>query len=369
MWTAVLTPLEPGKTFDYRVLKDGRRVFQKRGARARVAPGQPQRVVVAGDLAEPANPASRAIARAIAGETPDLMLAVGDLAYAHGTYREYLTHFYPTYNGATAPLMRGSLMVGILGNHDVAHVDRGAPPPLGSLAYYYCWDQPLNGPGLQQGGHVANLAPAKDWDPFRQAAGARYPAMGNFWFDSGDARFVVLDSNRYVDWGDPALRHWVETALDGAPAASWRIVLYHHPGFNPSNYKHTNDWYMSKLWPVLQAHRVDLVLNGHLHAYARTRPITLAPGGTSEAHVVPDLAFDGAASTRAAGPIQIITGAAGGISHANRFRIPKAGPKSFHQVLVADRHSYSVLEIERGRLRFRQVDEAGGILDQFTLTR
>ncbi|WP_306600517.1 metallophosphoesterase [Geothrix sp. 21YS21S-2] len=368
-WTAVLKPLEPGGTFDYRVLRDGRRVFQVNGARARMAPGQRQRVVIAGDLVEPGNPASRSIAEGIAAQKPDLMLAVGDLSYPHGTYQEYRAHFYPTYNGGPAPFMRSRLMVGILGNHDVAHVDRGAPPPLGSLAYYYCWDQPLNGPGLLQGGHVANLSPAQAWAPFRQAAGARYPAMGNFWFDSGDARFVVLDSNRYMHRDDPALRHWVETALDGAPAGFWRIVLYHHPGFNQSSFKHTNDWHMAQLWPVLQRHRVDLVVNGHLHAYARTRPFTLAPGGVDEAHILPDLAYDGAATTKAAGPIQIITGAGGGISHKNRFRVPAKGPKPFHQALIADRHSFSVLDLDRDRLRFRQMDGAGAVLDQFTLTR
>ncbi len=62
VWAAVLAPLAPGSTFVYRILQHGAEVFQQNGARARVAPGQDQRMVVAGDLAN-GNGASRAITK------------------------------------------------------------------------------------------------------------------------------------------------------------------------------------------------------------------------------------------------------------------------------------------------------------------
>jgi len=100
VWTAILAPLVPGGTFDYRILREDRVVFQQAGARARKGPGQPQRVVFAGDLVEPANPSAWAIARRIHAQSADLMLALGDLTYQNGTYqngtyREYRESFFP----------------------------------------------------------------------------------------------------------------------------------------------------------------------------------------------------------------------------------------------------------------------------------
>jgi hypothetical protein len=205
VWSAQLAPLAPGASYEYRVLGHGLEVFPPTGFRARKAPGQPQRVAVVGDLAEGTRP-SRRVARQIQAEHPDLLVGVGDLVYAHGTVGEYRTRFFPTFNGdpgepgAGAPLLRGTLMVGVLGNHDVAHVGRRRVPPRDSPAYFHVWDQPRNGPDLAAGGHLPNLSPAPAWAGFRAAAGDRFPRMANFTFRTGDVQWIVLDSNRYVDW-------------------------------------------------------------------------------------------------------------------------------------------------------------------------
>ena len=379
VWSAQLTPLAPGASYEYRVLGHGLEVFPPTGFRARKGPGQPQRVAVVGDLAEGTQPSLR-VARRIQVEHPDLLVGVGDLVYAHGTVGEYRTRFFPAFNGdagepgAGAPLMRGTLMVGVLGNHDVAHVGRRRVPPRDSLAYFHVWDQPCNGPDLAAGGHVPNLSPAGDWAGFRTAAGNRFPHMANFTFRTGDVQWIVLDSNRYVHWNRKDVRAWLKQELAKARDATWRFVVYHHPAFNLSTYKHTDDWHMRELWPLFQRYHVDLVFSGHMHTYNRTRPVafTPVPAGTrpaahcaSEANILVDHGFDGRTNTRAQYPIQILTGAGGGFLHHPTLPDP---PKPFTAAAV-DRHGFSLLDIDGRRLEFRQVDTDGHVVDAFTLTK
>lgn len=379
IWTAALGPLAPGATFQYRVLAHGREVFSPTEGRALRGPGQPQKVVVVGDLAEGTG-SSLAVARQIQAQAPDLMVAVGDLAYQNGTPRDYHARFFPAYNGdpgepgAGAPFMRGTPMVGVLGNHDVAHVGRNQVPHRDSLAYFCYWDQPRTGPDLAAGGHLPRLAPAGNWAGFRAAAGDRFPAMANFTFRSGDVHWTILDSNRYLDWSRPDLRAWLEAQLAAAQDATWRFVAFHHPAFNVTTFNHTNDWHMRELWPLFQRYRVDLVFCGHVHTYNRTRPVAFgpAPAGVSdaehsarEANIRTDTDFDGRVITRARYPIQILTGAGGGTLYHPRLPDP---PRPYMAAAV-DRHSFSLLEIRDRRVEFRQMDAEGRVVDAFTLAK
>jgi len=378
VWIASLQPLEPGGVFSYRLLRDGTEVFRQAGARALKGPGQPQRIAVTGDLVDDHGPKGLAVADQIYAQHPDLMVAVGDLVYPRGTVGEYRDRFFPAYNGDQAdpakgaPFMRGTPMVAALGNHDVDHVGRKRVPPRDGLAYFYYWDQPLNGPDL--GRNVPNLSPPADWTEFRKAAGERFPRMGNFSFRSGDVHWTILDSNLYMNWGSRRLRDWLRQDLAAARDVPWRFVAFHHPPYNVSSANHTGDWHMAQVWPILQEGHVDLVFTGHLHTYQRTTPMTLKPrpDGVSnkdhcadEANLVPDRFFDGAGHTRAQGPIQILTGGGGGFMH--RTRMP-GQPKPFHAKVVIDRHGFSLLEVDGNRVSFRQLSETGEVLDAFTLT-
>jgi hypothetical protein len=379
IWSARLGPLAPGARFRYRVLLDGREVCNQEAV-ARKAPGQPQRVAVAGDLVE-GNGHDRAIAFRMHAQNPDLVVGVGDLVYGLGTQREYRERFFPTYNANAAnpavgaPIMRSRPMVGVLGNHDVGLADRkGLVPPQDSLAYYLNWDQPLNGPDLLPHGHVPSLTPPGAWDAFRQAAGARYPRMGSFTFRSGDVHWTILDSNGYVDWNDPDLRAWLERELALAQDARWRFVAFHHAAFNLSTFDHTGDWQMRALWPVFERHHVDLVFTGHLHTYQRTRPLSCTPppgagtgsGKPGKGSIVVDAQFDGARQTRARYPIHILTGAGGADSYNTT---PPRKLKRYHARLVDGINSFSQLDIQGDHIEFRQIAADGRELDHFVLTK
>ena len=166
-------------------------------------------------------------------------------------------------------------MVAAPGNHDIAARDLGQYPD--GLAYFCYWDQPLNGPTGQEGGplHPLLYGPEANRTAFLQAAGPAYPRMTNFSFDYGNAHWMVLDSNAYVDWTDPGLRAWVERDLAAAKDATWRFVACHHPPFN-SSHAHFGDQRMRVLVDLFEAGKVDVVWTGHVHNYQRTFPLTFA---------------------------------------------------------------------------------------------
>src|SRR6185369_8180327 len=183
------------------------------------------------------------------------------------------------------------------------------------FAYFVFWSQPLNGPALTAGG--ANVIPVRGDEgrrkAFLDAAGSRYPRMASFSFDYGNAHWTVLDSNVYMDWTNAELLAWLEADLASAKDATWKFVLFHHPGF-ASNRKHQEEQRMRLLSHVFEKHGVDVVFSGHDHCYERQFPLkfklTLQPDGSVmdprgfvSGEITTDRDFDGEKNTRPNGVI------------------------------------------------------------------
>ena len=100
--------------------------------------------------------------------------------------------------------------------------------------------------------------------------------MTNFSFNYGNAHWLVLDADVYVDWTDSLLRDWVIKDLEAAKDVQWRFVTYHHPGFNSSR-EHFEQQQMRLLAPIFEKGKVDIVFNGHVHNYQRSFPMTFEP--------------------------------------------------------------------------------------------
>jgi hypothetical protein len=106
-------------------------------------------------------------------------------------------------------------------------------------------------------------------------------------FEAGDACLAVLDSTLAV-W-DPDAAHrqaaWLDATLSRT-SARWKIAIFHHPVY-PSHPWRDMPALREHWVPVFDKHRVDLVLQGHDHAYQRTyplrghRPATGADRGTT----------------------------------------------------------------------------------------
>jgi 3',5'-cyclic AMP phosphodiesterase CpdA len=84
-------------------------------------------------------------------------------------------------------------------------------------------------------------------------------------------QLLFLDANRV----DTAQAAWLDDRL-GEPGPALRAVVFHHPAWSCS--RHDSHREVVRLWvPVLEGHRVPLVLNGHDHNYQRF----VSPGGVT----------------------------------------------------------------------------------------
>lgn len=276
--------------------------------------------------------------------------------------------------------MRSVPFIPVLGNHDVMPLNARGDRPSDGLAYYLYWSLPLNGPLLKAGGPNTPIIQPLYWSEFLKGTGPRFPGMGNYSFTLGNAHWTVLDSNPYVDWLDPALKAWLEADLREASKATWRFVLFHHPGFNGS-VAHAEDQWMRLLSPVFEKHGVQLVFSGHVHAYQRSRPLTFKPEAATDATAARkgladvngafaiDRAFDGHRATKARGIIYVISGAGGAELYNTKQDHKPESWQAFTQTMVSDRYSFTVLDLKGGRAELRQLAEDGTEIDHFVLTR
>ena len=232
---ARLLRLEPGKHYAYRVetragaLADGR--FRTAPARAGTFT-----FAVVGDFGS-GNGNETAVASMIASWRPDFVLTVGDNAYPSGSSALLDRDIFEPY----AAVMRASAWFPALGNHDVDAGD--GQPELAAI----------HSPGNER------------W----------------YRFAWGNAHIVVLDSDSSVAPGSPQLR-FARRAL--AERACFRFAAWHHPAWEPPGAT-ISPGLRRTIVPLVEKTGVQVVFNGHLHAYARSRPrrgvlyVTVGTGG------------------------------------------------------------------------------------------
>ena len=194
------------------------------------------------------------------------VMAVGDNAYESGSLLDYWGCYDPTWGRhrlRTRPATGNHeyLTPGALGYF--LYFGRRAAPPLGYYSYtlgnwhvvvvnstpqvYACWppesDEQLPGfPSLP-------VPPVLDPPAGRACA------------------------------GDVAQQLWLETDLAANRDRQCTIAYFHHPRF--SSGKHGNHFQMQKIWDILYANGVDLVISGHDHMYERFAPQN--PDGQADA--------------------------------------------------------------------------------------
>ncbi len=390
VYLATFTGLEPGKTFDYRIIKDQRVVFEASALAPRPA-DQTQKFVVFGDCG--ANtPEQRVIAYRAYLAKPDYVAITGDIVYGRGLISEYRTNFFPCYNAETAspsegaPLLRSTLFIAAPGNHDIATRDLGKFPD--AMAYFYYWFQPLNGLSGPEGGPLVApvVGPPANKSAFLEAAGPAFPAMANFSFDYGNVHWTFLDANPTVDWTDSHLQEWVANDLKAAANARWRFVNFHQPGFNSSHH-HFDEQYMRILAPVFEAGKVDVVFTGHVHNYQRSYPLTFVPADKNNAKptVGPDgkrptnrlvggkwtldKTFDGKSDTTPEGVIYIVTGAGGQHLYNPEQQDNPASWQEFTYNHISKIHSFTIVEVDGSTFTLSQVGVTGNEVDHIVITK
>lgn len=388
IYQTTLADLKPGTVFDYRVLRAGAVVFSST-AHAPKAADQPYRFVAFADIGAETSE-QRKLAFQAYKANPDLVMVPGDIVYDYGLVSEYRSKFWPIYNADKAdnrgaPLLRTAPMVTAPGNHDTDTRNLDEKPD--ALAYYYYWDQPLNGPEGTEGGPVvpALTATTRNRNAFVQAAGNNYPRMTNYSFNYGNAHWTVIDSNPYVDFTDSTIVNWVKKDLAEAKDATWRFVMYHHPGFSSSR-THFEQQQMRLLSPVFEAGNVDVVFNGHVHNYQRTFPLRFMPdnkgvlltvgmgnrfvhGRTVNGTWALDKEFDGKTNTRPNGIVYLVTGAGGQILYDQEQNDDPASYQPFTHKFISNMHSLTVADVDNKTLTVKQLDTNGKEIDSFKITK
>lgn len=381
----------PGLKFDadytYRVIS-GDQVVSQATFRTRTK-GNTVRFVAFGDMGA-GTPQQAAIAYQIHKVQPQFVLATGDLAYSYGLAREFRARFFPFYTTLEptiekgAPLMQSLPFYLFPGNHDMYGADLLKFPD--GLALYYYSDGPMNAPATEFTTEVKG--PDDKIKAFKKASEGRFPKMNNYSFDVGNVHIVALDANSYVNPLDGALIEWMKRDVQSSKA-DWKIVTFHHPGFNSSK-AHYDYQQMRLLSPVLEQLGVDLVINSHVHNYQRSKPLRFAPKvneagdqyvisaeGRVDGKFTLDEKFDGVTNTRADGILYIVSGAGGAGLYdtpiSNNPELWKHEPAEnwvpFTVKLVSDIHSFTLLETNGKTLVIKQINSNGEVIDEVKMTK
>jgi 3',5'-cyclic AMP phosphodiesterase CpdA len=89
-----------------------------------------------------------------------------------------------------------------------------------------------------------------------------------YYIDYQGARIISLESNRR----QPEQIAWLREVLKNNPQR-WTILTFHHPIFSPANNRDNPE--LRAAWkPVFDEFKIDLVLTGHDHSYARSGDIS-----------------------------------------------------------------------------------------------
>jgi hypothetical protein len=210
-----------------------------RRLRFRTAPpdARPFTFVALGDSGDGSREAA-ALAARVAAVPAAFLVHLGDLAYPRGTAAELDARFFRPFAAALTRLP----LFPTPGNHDATR----------DSAYRAAFATPLE-------------------------------ADRHYAFDWGPAHLVSLATWALEDDADGAAR-WLADDLARAAGRPWRIVFLHEPLYG-AGVKSTVPGLRERLGPILEAGRVDLVLAGHEHVYARTEPVCTHVPGTGVLHV------------------------------------------------------------------------------------
>ncbi len=226
-----------------------------------------------------------------------VVFTLGDHAYPEASDDLLERCFTPSW-GDTAKLIMKSIRPSI-GNHDY-QADRGAP--------YYRY--------------------------FGARAGEA--GKGYYSYDHGEWQVLVLNSELAID-GTSAQRALQETWLRQQLAASNKLctLAYFHIPLFSSSWRRGNSA-MRRLWQIMYANDVDLILNGHDHHYERFRPQT--PAGI--ANVVNGIE-------------QIIVGTGGATLRGFRSRFGILGRSTAQNSIVQIQGHFGVLLLTLGSDEYR----------------
>ena len=105
-------------------------------------------------------------------------------------------------------------------------------------------------------------------NPFTEEATPTTAGHGYF-YTYGNALFIMINANNYNAADHEAL---IKKAIAAHPDTKWRIVVMHQDIYGSGKDHSDSDGILlrTQLTPIYDANKIDVVLQGHDHTYART---------------------------------------------------------------------------------------------------
>ncbi|MFN3650604.1 MAG: fibronectin type III domain-containing protein [Armatimonadota bacterium] len=159
-----------------------------------------------------------------------------------------------------------------------------------------------------------------------------------YYLDYQGVRIISLNSNERQEEQIP----WLERVLAENPNR-WTILTFHHPLFNAAKGRENEK--LRNLWqPVFDRYRVDLVLQGHDHTYARSNLMSGANVRDPEA-----------------GTVYVVS-----VSGPKLYNVER---EPWMKRVAEDTQLYQVISIDGGRLRYQARTATGELYDAFDLLK
>lgn len=168
-------------------------------------------------------------------------------------------------------------------------------------------------------------------------------------YDYGPVHFAVLDSQGQEEGSQilNAQKAWLDRDLK-TTKQTWKIVFFHKSPYSVKTNRPNID-VKTAFCSILEKNHVDLVINGHDHAYARTYPI-----------------FNGKIATGLTqGTIYVIAGRSGA-------KVPSdVAPKSYTAKFYnpKDQPVYSLLKVKANHLQLTTKKTDGTVIDSFSINK
>jgi len=171
-------------------------------------------------------------------------------------------------------------------------------------------------------------------------------------YDYGNVHFVVLDSQlREEEKIHPELlndeKAWLEKDLSRTEK-EWKVAFWHKPPYFSRAYR-TNNLTKTAFTPIIDKHHVDMVFNGHDHAYSRSYPIN----------------DDQIVSSPALGTVYVIAGRSG--AKCLKDNEQKIWNSDFLD--PQDMPNYIVVDVNGSRMNLKTYKMDGTQIDDYTIDR
>ena len=351
---AVLAGLSPGTKYFYAIgtttnvlAGDATHYFVTAPASAK-----PVRIWALGDCgtASAGHPGSQLVRDAyyaFAGNRePDVWLMLGDNAYYYGEDHEYQAAVFETYHD----MLRRCVLWSTVGNHETYSLLNPRP----NIPYFDIFTLPTAG----------------------EAGGLPSGTEHYYSFDYANIHFVCLDSEESIRLPDIPMLAWLDQDL-AANTNDWTIVFWHSPPYTKGSHNSDNlidsagrlFQMRTNVVPILEAHGVDMVLNGHSHSYERSYPLK-GHYGTSDT-LIPDMVLD-AGSGQEDDTGAYLKGENGGVVYVVA---GSSGWATFLTGLHPAMHTTHlrmgslVIDVDGKRLDAKFLRETGTIDDYFTILK